>query len=245
MTELIERHIVDHLNHDDLVGPEGGKEGIPEPPVTGLTYGRGGGVWSPVLDLATRQAQQVNGPILIPSGTRGAPGLMIGDNATGFWRNQTVVYLNIGGGECMAWTPNMAVSWTPLDMGSNGITSLADPAQPQDAVNFRTLAGPWTNLVSDPGWASTLRFRRTGPSLMLDGYAQGALPADAKARIGVLPEGSRPARMARLPAVATLGLAYGWAMLEITPDGGVWTQSAIGAPPSDVVVMASGVFALD
>lgn len=55
------RYILDHLNHDDLVGGEGGGGGVPEAPVNGQAYGRRNGAWDLVLGLATGGI--VSGPV--------------------------------------------------------------------------------------------------------------------------------------------------------------------------------------
>lgn len=220
LSALIVRRVVDHLNHDELVGGEGGGGGIPEPPVTGQTFGRAAGGWYPVLPLTGNQVNQVQGPLLVPFGSRGAPGLMLGANDSGFWRSQTIVYLNTSGSECMAWTPDLIASWKPLNMGDKPIQALADATQSPDALNLRTAdrryaaPGPWADFPADPGWTSTLRYRAHGPALMLEGGAAGPLPANARARIGILPAGVRPAHAVRFPAVASMGLAFGWAMME-------------------------------
>jgi hypothetical protein len=235
------------VNHDDYIGP-GETGGIPEPPITGLTYGRGGGAWHAVLPLDNTQVNQVRGPILVPDGTQGVPGLMLGSNDSGFWRNSTIVYLNVSGALCMGWTPDLAVSWVALNMGNKRIVSLDDPAASMDAVNLRTLAGPWANFVPDPGWLSnTLRYRLLdgGKSLQFDGSIQAPLPANARARIGVLPEGARPARAQRWPAVAAVGVTMGAALMETASDGQLWTQWAIGDAPNLGTVSVSATFALD
>jgi hypothetical protein len=243
MTDLIVRQVLDDQNHDDLVGghPGGpGGEGIPEPPVTGLTYGRGGGVWSPVLDLATTQAQQIQGPIITASGTINAPGLMIGSNDTGFWRSGQLLYLS-GGVEAqmMAWMPGLTVSWNPINMGGQVINTLGDGVAAQDALNLRTGdrlygTGPWVNFVPDPGWTSnTIRHRLIdgARSLQVAGDIQAPLPVNARARVGILSEGYRPARNYRLPGVCSLGVNFGWAMWEISMNGEVWTVWSLGNPP--------------
>jgi hypothetical protein len=105
------RYVLDDVNHDDFAAP--GE--IPEAPLTGFVYARGNRGWSRALPL---DGGQMTGPLLTMMGTQSAPALMIGSNDTGFWRSSTIVYLMASYGFAMAWTPNLIVSWLPLNMGN-------------------------------------------------------------------------------------------------------------------------------
>jgi len=106
--------------------------------------------------------------------------------------------------------------------------------------------GPWAPLPVDPGWAfSDLRFRTIAPGVQLEGSAAGVVPANARARVGVLPEGARPKQALRMAGVAGMGLQIGWAMFEIDTLGNVYVQGSVGDGTQTVFLSLSTLFALD
>jgi hypothetical protein len=177
---------------------------------------------------------------------------MIGSNDTGFYRQGAITYLRVSGAFSMAWYPDAVVSWAPLNMGGQKINTLADPEAATDAVNLRTaearyLPGPWFNFVPDPGWESnTIRYRLVGlTSLQIVGDIQAPLPANARARVGVLPEGARPSRNYRTPGICSSALLFGWALFELGPDGQLWTNWSLGDPPNNSVGSINAIIPMD
>jgi hypothetical protein len=251
MTDLIVRQIMDDVNHDDLATPGD----FPEPPVTGLTYGRGGGTWSPVLPLLSTQINDIRGPVLIPYGTQGVPALMIGSNDTGFYRQGQITYLIASGGFSMAWHATGIQAWLPINMGGQPILAVADAFADTDALNRRTadaryarLTNPWFDFTPDPGWlSSTIRFRvlDNGKNLQIAGDIQAPLPAGARARMGVLPEGYRPTRACRTAGICSSGVLFGWAMFEVGPSGEIWVVWSIGDPPANGIGSINAIIPMD
>jgi hypothetical protein len=102
----------------------------------------------------------------------------------------------------------------------------------------------WRAFVPDPGWVnSTLRYRLVHTGLQIEGGVSAPLPADNLARIGIIPEGFRPARQQWVPIVCgELSLANaGFALLRIDPDGAVWTRWSI----ANGSMAVSAIIALD
>jgi hypothetical protein len=177
---------------------------------------------------------------------------MIGSNDTGFYRNGTITYLIASGGFSMAWHPNGIQLWGPLNMGNQRINAVGDPVANTDALNLRTaearyLPGPWFDFIPDPGWlSSTIRYRLVGlTSLQIVGDIQAPLPAGARARMGVLPEGARPARNYRTAGICSSGVNFGWAMFEISPTGEIWVVWSIGDPPANGAGSINAIIPMD
>ncbi len=78
--------------------------------------------------------------------------LALGDNATGFYRVGTTVVLTVGGQVYAQWlgTPQSLMMTVPLNMATQPINNLADPAGPADAVNLRSLNAAIAALPSAP-----------------------------------------------------------------------------------------------
>jgi hypothetical protein len=224
------RYILDDVNHDDFAAP--GE--IPEAPLTGFVYARGDRGWHRALALS---GGQMDGFLVTVNGTPSAPGLMLGSNDTGFYRSGQSVWLNVAGvPNVMGFLPTTIAAAVPLHMGNRQINVVADPTAAQDALNLRSAdaryaprPGAWADFPSDPGYTLlTLRYRTVPGGLQLSGEVGAPLPAQARARMGVLPDGVRPARMQRFPATVTVGLNVGMAAAEVLPDGSVWHQWTIG-----------------
>lgn len=247
----VTRHILDHLNHDDLVDGEGGG-GIPEPPGSGHLYGRGMGEWHPVLSLSGGQLQ---GPLVTQMGSMSAPGLMIGSNDSGFWRGGTVIYLMASFGYAMAWTPTLIASWLPLNMGNQLITGLADASYDTDALNRRVAdaryvrrtdpespAGAWQNFTAGVGWTnSTLRYRMVPAGLQFEGTAVNLQPLNSTIALGTLPIGYRVARQQVMVTALTGAGGYGFGYLIFNVNGEILVWYGIAGNQ----IYPSGIIALD
>jgi len=88
--------------------------------------------------------------------------------------------------------------------------------------------GEWRPFAVDPGWVSTLRYRVVPGGVQFDGTAQGALPANALGRIGVLGGDIRPLRQSHASAIIRVGLTFGWGLIELRTTGELYTQWSIG-----------------
>jgi hypothetical protein len=238
------RHVVDDVNHDELIGAPGG--GVPEAPQDDTVFGRANRAWTRVLPLG---GGELSGPLNLPNGTLAAPSLQFGAaDGTGFNRSGNALSVGVQGSMAASFFNNAAQFYGSVFMLGNRLQQVADPTTAGDALNLRTgdaryAPGPWQSFEADPGWTTTLRYRRVAGGLQLDGTAAGALTANAKARIGVLPASYQPAYQSHLAGVVVVGLAYGTGMVEIDPDGQVWTYWSIGGTGS--LISLSGVVAMD
>jgi hypothetical protein len=242
------RYIVDHLNAGDLIGA-----GIPDAPIgDGLTYGRGGREWYPVLPLA---GGRLTNTLVLPDGTVAEPSLAFGArDGTGMGRSGQALALSIQSQLLLAVFTTGAQFYQPLSMLNNRITAVADAAGAADALNLRSAEAryghaPWTSFPVDPGWTdSSLRTRLVdgGASLQFDGYVGAPLPANARARLGVLPEDMRPTRMHRIPATLAGGInLVGLAVVEIGPDGMVWTTWTLDGTANTLLLSVNAIVAMD
>lgn len=112
---------------DSLVGPEGaqgppGLQGAPGPP---------GDIGDYDLDqFVQKSGAQMTGPLITaPGGGLTNPGLAIGDNATGFYRQGTTLLLTVGGALYAQWlgAPSSMMMTVPLNMANNQITNVGNP----------------------------------------------------------------------------------------------------------------------
>ena len=112
-----------------------------------------------------------------------------------------------------------------------------------DAGGGEANVGPWYEFPVDPGWTNvTLRYRRTLVGLQIEGFASGPLSANSLARLGVLPEGFRPARQQYVPIVCgDLQLNSGPGLVRVDPDGAVSTRWSIAQGSMAI----SAIIALD
>jgi hypothetical protein len=239
------RHIVDDVNHDELIGAPGG--GVAEAPSDATTYGRADRAWTRVLPLG---GGELSGPLNLPNGTLANPSLQFGmADGTGLSRSANALSIAVQGVMSASFFANSMQSYGQFYMLGNKIVQVADATAAGDALNLRTgdaryAPGLWQSLEADPGWTTTLRYRRVAEGLQLDGTAAGALVANAKARIGVLPATDRPAYQEHLAGVVFVPPStYGAGMLEIDPDGQVWTYWSIDGAGS--LISLSGVVAMD
>jgi hypothetical protein len=106
------------------------------------------------------------------------------------------------------------------------------------------VAGPWRDFPADIGWTSTLRYRLVPGGMQLAGLMQGPLPAGARARTGILPDGFRPAAVQVLPCVVTSGVLFGHGSFELWQDGQCWTWWSIGGEANSGIFV-SGIVAMD
>ncbi|HEX3524855.1 MAG TPA: hypothetical protein VHT52_22555 [Stellaceae bacterium] len=104
----------------------------------------------------------------------------------------------------------------------------------RDGNVYRAAAAPWWNFEADPGWTgNTIRYRIMNiggaSTLQVIGAIQAPLPAQARARVGILPAGFRPAQNYSIAGTVMSGLTYGWALWELAPNGEVWTVWGVGS----------------
>jgi hypothetical protein len=112
----------------------------------------------------------------------------------------------------------------------------------RDGDIYRAASAHWEDFVPDSGWAgSTIRYRimniGASSTLQIIGNIQAPLPSQARARVGVLPEGYRPAQNYRVAGVVQASVTWGLAVWEIGTTGEIHTVWAIGS--SDNVSTAS------
>jgi hypothetical protein len=118
---------------------------------------------------------------------------------------------------------------------------------------YRAAAVPWHEFVSDPGWENnTIRYRimniGNASTLQVIGDIAAPLPANARARVGVLPDGYRPARSYRTSGVVyggPTGLIYAYSVWEITPNGEVWTVWGIGTNTVNSTASINAILPMD
>jgi hypothetical protein len=177
---------------------------------------------------------------------------MIGDNSTGFYKSGASLWLNVAGERnLIGFLPTLVAIAVPLNMGNHAINSVADATAAQDALNLRSgdaryAPSTWADFPIDPGYTLvTLRYRTVAGGLQLSGEVGAPLPAQARARMGLLPAGVWPTRMQRFPATVAVGLNVGMAAVEVLPDGSVWHQWTIGDSQIVGVLSINAIVALD
>jgi hypothetical protein len=238
------RHIVDHLNHDDLIGASDG--GVPEAPQDDTTFGRLNRGWTRVLPLS---GGELSGPLNLPNGTLAAPALQLGAaDGTGFNRTVNALSVGVQGAMAASFFNNASQFYGAVFMLGNRIQQVADAVAAADALNLRTAdaryaPGPWQDFVPDPGWTSFLRYRLVAEGMQIEGAVEGALPANATGRLGILPAGYRPVRRQFLLGTVSVGLSIGWGTVYIESDGQMWTYWSIAGAGSYIAV--SSVVAMD
>jgi hypothetical protein len=99
---------------------------------------------------------------------------------------------------------------------------------------YRAAAAAWFDFEPDPGWTgNTIRYRIMNiggaSTLQVIGSIGAPLPAQARARAGVLPAGFRPARTYSVAGGVMSGLTYAWSLWELTPAGELWTVWGSGS----------------
>jgi hypothetical protein len=85
-------------------------------------------------------------------------------------------------------------------------------------------------------------------TLQVIGDISAPLPANQKARVGVLPEGYRPARSYRTSGVVLggpTGLTWAYAIWEITASGEVWTVWGVGSTPANSTGSINAIVPMD
>jgi hypothetical protein len=118
---------------------------------------------------------------------------------------------------------------------------------------YSAVSAAWIDFEPDPGWMdNTIRMRLLNiggsPSLQIIGDIAAPLSANAKARVGVLPEGYRPTRTYRSPGTVLggpTGIIYAYAIWEITPTGEVWTVWGIGSTTANSIASISAILPMD
>jgi hypothetical protein len=123
----------------------------------------------------------------------------------------------------------------------------------RDGDIYRAAAVPWYNFESDPGWLdNTIRYRimniGLASTLQVIGDITAPLAANARARVGVLPEGYRPARSYRTSGTVLggpTGLIYAYAVWDITPTGELWTVWGIGSATNNSTGSINAIVPMD
>jgi hypothetical protein len=238
------RHIVDDVNHDELIGAPGG--GVPEAPQDDTTFGRLNRGWTRVLSLG---GGELSGPLNLPNGSAANPSLQLGAaDGTGLSRAGNAIVMSVGGSTIFGTFAGSAQFYGQLSMLNNRLTQVANPTAAGDALNLRTgderyAPGPWQDFVPDPGWTSVLRYRLVAEGMQIEGAVEGALPANATGRIGIFPAGYRPARRQFLMGTVSVGLSVGWGTSYIEADGQMFTYWSIAGGASFIAL--NGVVAMD
>lgn len=98
---------------------------------------------------------------------------------------------------------------------------------------YSVAVSPWIDFEPDPGWVdSTIRARVLNIGLQVVGDIAAPLAANAKARVGVLPEGYRPARTYRTAGAVLggpTGVTWAYSLWEVGPTGELWTVWGVGS----------------
>jgi hypothetical protein len=118
---------------------------------------------------------------------------------------------------------------------------------------YRAAAVPWVDFEPDPGWLDNsirARIMNIGgaSTLQVIGDISAPLPANQKARVGILPQGYRPARTYRTSGAVVggpTGLTWAYAIWEITPSGEVWTVWGIGSTPANSTGSINAILPMD
>lgn len=118
---------------------------------------------------------------------------------------------------------------------------------------YRAAAAVWIDFTPDPGWVdNTIRARvlNIGGSstLQVIGDIAAPLAANARARVGVLPQGYRPARTYRTCGTVLggpSGLTWAYAIWEITPNGEVWTVWGVGSSTANSTSSINAILPMD
>jgi hypothetical protein len=162
----------------------------------------------------------LTGQLIAPQGgAQNNVALGFGDAATGFYRLGGVLVCSITGVAVAQFTPALSAFFTPVNMGSNAVSGIGDPAQPTDALNLRTgdtrymrSGGP---IISPPGTSPTdvglgvgdaaTGFYRQGQDLIISasGYPIVSFPANRSvALIGPLIMNTNPINNVGAPVAA-------------------------------------------
>jgi hypothetical protein len=137
-----------------------------------------------------RTGGQMTGTLITRDGGSAAnPGVAVGENSTGFYRTggggPGLLVTTVSGQIVMQLQPTIAAIFTQLDMANNRITSLADAAQPGDALNLRTAdlryaprggGGDFLPLTGGQMTGDIWMIGTTGPPVMakINLYTRGA-----------------------------------------------------------------------
>jgi hypothetical protein len=118
---------------------------------------------------------------------------------------------------------------------------------------YRAAAPTWVDFTPDPGWLdSTIRLRLLhiggSESLQVIGDIAAPLQANARARVGILPEGYRPARTYRMSGAVyggPTGVIYAYAVWEIASNGELWTVWGIGSSTANSTGSINAIVPMD
>jgi hypothetical protein len=118
---------------------------------------------------------------------------------------------------------------------------------------YRAAAVPWFDFAPDPGWLdNTIRYRVMNiggaSTLQVIGDIAAPLPANSRARVGVLPAGFRPARSYRTSGSVVggpNGITWAYAIWEITTTGELWTVWGVGSTPNNTTGSINAILPLD
>jgi hypothetical protein len=118
---------------------------------------------------------------------------------------------------------------------------------------YRAAAAAWFDFAPDPGWLdNTIRYRLMNiggaSTLQVIGDITAPLQANARARVGVLPQGYRPSRTYRSCGCVVggpTGLTYAYAIWEITAIGELWTVWGVGSNTVNSTGSINAILPLD
>jgi hypothetical protein len=115
---------------------------------------------------------------------------------------------------------------------------------------YRPAAARWYDFEPDPGWTgNTIRYRIMNiggdSTLQVIGSIQAPLTAQARARVGVLPTGFRPAQNYSVAGTMLSSLTYSWSLWELGPTGELWTVWGIGSSGTTSTASINAILPLD
>jgi hypothetical protein len=126
------------------------------------------------------------------------------------------------------------------------VRRILDDQNHDDLIGAEGPVGAWSDFIPDPGWLnSTFRYRITRLGLQFAGAIQAPLPANARARMGVLPVEARPARNFGTSGGCLFGVAYGWSMWEFDVTGAIWTYWSLGEAGNNGTAWLNTIVPLD
>jgi hypothetical protein len=132
---------------------------VPEVPVGAAAYARvrdgtGGVGWSDVsaLGYLPTSGGQMTGPLIARDGGSATnPGLALGDNSTGFYRNAGLLVTTVSGAIAAQIQATLAAWFVDLNVTGHKINDVGSPTLPGDALNLGTADARYAPIGSGGG----------------------------------------------------------------------------------------------